>query len=62
LIGKALSVIIEEVMPVVGCRFVTTDAKTKAVGFYVKQRVLSLILMKIRKEKTQLCFLIYCLL
>ena len=35
--SHALSIAIEQIAPVVGCRFIIADAKQQAVSFYKKQ-------------------------
>ena len=37
LVAHALSIAIEHIAPVVGCRFMLTDSKQQAVEFYLKQ-------------------------
>lgn len=37
LFGFALSISLDDIRPMVGCRFLITDAKRNAVGFYQKQ-------------------------
>ena len=37
LVSLATAIAIDEIAPVIGCRFVVTDAKRGAVGFYHKQ-------------------------
>lgn len=37
LVAYALGIVIEQIAPVIGCRFIITDAKQTAVKFYCKQ-------------------------